>query len=52
MNDIIERWRRLTDPQTVEDYSLSVNLDDLAQTPEGREIIRREIDPFLPSEDA
>lgn len=44
----IEKWNRLTNPQTVEDYGLSVNLEDLAETKEGREIIAREIAPWLP----
>ena len=44
----IEKWRRLTNPQSVEDYGLSVNLADLAQSDEGREILRREILPWLP----
>lgn len=44
----VERWRRMTNPQTVEDYGLSVTLEELYETPEGREIIYGEINPSLP----
>lgn len=46
--DTVTKWLRLTNPQTVEDYSLSVNLDELRQTEEGQEIYEKEILPYLP----
>lgn len=44
----VEKWKRLTNPQTIEDYGLSVSLDELAETAEGREILEKEISPWLP----
>lgn len=40
-----ELWRRLTNPQTVEDYGLSLPLEDLKQCPE----IWEEVSIYVPS---
>ena len=44
-----ETWKRLTHPVTVEDWALTVRLDDLNETEEGRRILRKEILPYLPT---
>lgn len=48
MNEAVETWRRMTNPQTVEDYGLSVAFRDLEKSPEGRDILEREVMPFVP----
>lgn len=45
----VEKWKRMSNPQTVEDYGLSVSLEELAQTEEGRQIIERDVNHWLPS---
>lgn len=47
MMDAIEKWRRLTNPTCVADYGLSVTLEELAETPEGREILEKEVAPRM-----
>ena len=39
-----ELWRRLNNPQTIEDWHLVVTLEELEQCPE----IMEEVSPFLP----
>ena len=46
--DAIERWKRLNNPTCVADYGLGVTLEELAETPEGREILAKEVSPWLP----
>ena len=46
--DSVMKWRRLTNPQTVEDYALVVNIRELLETPEGRVIFESEILPYIP----
>lgn len=44
----VERWGRLTNPQTVEDYWLCVDTAELLESDEGRRIVEEEIMPYLP----
>lgn len=34
-----DKWQRLNNPKTIEDYSLSMNRAELMKIPEGREIV-------------
>ena len=37
--DVQEIWDRMNNPKTVEDYGLSLSLDDLKRIPEGRRVL-------------
>jgi len=39
-----EKWQRLTNPQTLEDYGLSMSIEEIEQVPEAVE----EINKYLP----
>lgn len=42
-----EKWRRMSNPQTVEDWGLGVNIVKLLEEAEGVEIWENEIAPQL-----
>jgi len=46
--DIKETWQRLTNPKSLEDYGLSVNLSDVLR--ECPDIFYQEMAPFLPQD--
>lgn len=49
--DALEKWKRLTNPTCADDYGLSVTLDELKQTEEGRKILNELINDWsLPIE--
>lgn len=45
MSDILDKWYRLINPKTVEDWGLSINLGDLAR--EEPEVFKTEVAPWL-----
>ncbi len=44
----VEKWKRMTNPKTVEDYGLGITLNELLETEEGKKIFQEEIKPWLP----
>jgi hypothetical protein len=48
--DIRDRWKRLKNPQTAEDWGLSVSLEELASLSDGECLIAEELCPYMPSE--